>query len=377
VLDVERLVEQAVATTGLDDLGPPTWRPGLEALVASANDEARLSEVGELILAGQIGASLRNRLAVTDWHRRHPGLAGTAVERPVFILGLPRTGTTLLSYLLDADPAVRSLLRWEAFAAVPPPDPATAAHDPRVARAQAEMDALYAAAPAFKAIHYEAADGPTECVTLLGQDFRSVHYETMAYLPSYGAWHETCDMVPAYEWHRRVLQVLQSAWPGRWVLKSPCHNLALDALDTVYPDAVFVATHRDPVVVVASLASLVSVLSGLGTDHDFDRELGRRWLELAATMVERFEDARARLGPQRIFDLPYDELVGDPISAAARLYDWLGWELTAETRSRFSDYLERNPQGRFGRHDYDLARFGLTETQVTARFERCRDRLGR
>lgn len=368
MLDPDRLVEQAVAATGLDDFGAPSWREGLEALVASANDEARLSPVGELILASQIGASLRNRLAVTDWHHRHPDLAATPIERPVFILGLPRTGTTLLSHLLDADPQVRSLLRWEAFAAVPPPDPATMPDDPRVAAAQAEMDALYEAAPAFKAIHYESADGPTECVTLLGQDFRSVHFETMAHLPSYGAWHERCDMVPAYDWHRRVLQVLQSAWPGRWVLKSPCHNLALDALDTVYPDAVFVVTHRDPVVVVASLASLVSVLSGLGTDHDFDRERGRRWLELAALMVERFRTARARLGEQRFFDLPYDELVADPLRATARLYDWLGWELSADTRARFGSYLAHNPQGRFGRHDYDLARFGLSEEEVAVRF---------
>lgn len=369
MLEIDGLVERAVRETGFDDFGAPTWREGLEVLVASCNDDAELTEIGEIILGEQITASLRNRLVVTDWHRHHPEVGAAPIDRPVFILGLPRTGTTLLSYLLDSDPANRSLLRWEAFASAPPPDPSSWRDDPRLAKAHGEMDALYAASPEFKAIHYEAADGPTECVTVLGQEFRSVHYETLANLPTYGEWHLSCDMVPAYRWHRAVLQVLQASWPGRWVLKSPCHNLALEALDAVYPDAVFVATHRDPTTVVASLASLVSVLSGLGTDHDFDRYLGRRWLELCGLMIDRFMVARAQLGEDRFFDLSYAELVADPLTAAHRLYGWLGWDLPASTEAELAGYLQANPQGKHGRHDYDLARFGLSPAEVRARFQ--------
>ncbi|MEJ5253820.1 MAG: sulfotransferase [Acidimicrobiales bacterium] len=376
MLAVDELLASACAATGLDDLGDPSWQEGLEVLVASANDDARLTAMGEAIIAAQIGSSLTNRLRVVDWHRTHPEAADAPVDRPVFILGLPRTGTTLLSYLLDADPRNRSLLRWEAFAAVPPPDPAAVGSDPRVATARAEMDALYAAAPAFKAIHYEAADGPTECVTLLGQDFRSVHYETLANLPTYGEWHQSCDMEPAYRWHRRVLQTLQYAWPGRWVLKSPCHNLALDALDAVYPDARFVCTHRDPTEVVASLCSLVSVLSGLGTDHDFNAYIGRRWLDLTVAMIDRFLDFRDRVGEARFHDVDYRALAADPLAAAAGLYGWLGWPFDDAARTAMEAYVAANPRGRFGTHEYSLDPFGLTATQVSERFVPYRARFG-
>jgi hypothetical protein len=372
VQEADEIVQGAVDETGLDDFGPPTWREGLGRLVESLDTDAELTPVGELILSTQIRSSLENRLRVVEWRQLHPERI-RPVERPVFVLGLPRTGTTLLSYLLDADPANRSLLRWEAFRSVPPPDPATIATDPRLKLAADEMDALYATAPEFKAIHYEAADGPTECVTLLGQDFRSVHFETLANLPGYGRWHESCDMAPAYAWHRSVLQVLQVAWAGRWVLKSPCHNLALEALIAAYPDARFVATHRDPTSVIGSLASLVSVLTGLGTDHDFAHYIGDRWLDLSALMIDRFMAARARLGVHRFHDITYTDLVDDPLAAIARLYDWLGWELPPTTEERFRAYLDANPKGRFGRHEYDLARFGITSEEVADRFADYRD----
>ncbi len=375
MLSVEVLVETARTSTGLTDLGPDTWQEGLGELVSSLNDEARLNEMGELIMGAQIGMSLANRLRVVAWRAAHPEVSRKPIDAPVFILGLPRTGTTLLSYLLDADADNRSLLRCESFAATPPLDPATMADDPRVATAQAEMDALYAAAPEFKAIHFEAATGPTECVTVLGQDFRSVHFETLANVPSYGAWHEQCDMVPAYRWHRSVLEVLQRSWPGRWVLKSPCHNLSLDALDEVYPDARFVCTHRDPATVVGSLASLVSVLTGLGTDHDFDVYIGRRWLDLSTAMIDRFLAFRDGADPDRFVDIDYRALAADPFDTVADLYDRLGWPLTAEARSAMSAYVDANPKGRFGHHDYDLARFELDPAEVAERFATYRRRF--
>jgi hypothetical protein len=297
VIDATRLVAEARHTTGLDDLGAPSWTEGLDRLVDSLQTDAQLNEMGEIILSAQVKRSLVTRLEVEHWHLTHPHLADRPVTGPVFIVGLPRTGTTLLSYLLDADPANRSLLRGEAFAAVPPLTTATLRSDPRIGRADAEQEGLYQAAPAFKAIHHETGAGPTECITLLGQDFRSAHWETMANIPRYGDWHLACDMEPAYRWHRRVLQVLQSDAPGRWCLKSPMHNLALESLVAVYPDARFIVTHRDPAVVLASLCRLVSILSGLGTDHDFDAYIGQRWLELTRRLVDRALGFRGWAGP--------------------------------------------------------------------------------
>jgi hypothetical protein len=369
------LVEGARAARRLDDLGAPTWREGLERLVDSLRSDARLNATGELIMGAQITRSLTNRLDVEHWHQTHPALAHRAVERPLFIVGLPRTGTTLLSYLLDADPANRSLLRGEAFASVPPLTAATLRTDPRIAQADEEQEALYQAAPEFKAIHHETGAGPTECITLLGQDFRSVHWETMANIPTYGTWALSCDMRPAYRWHERVLQVLQSEAPGRWCLKSPLHNLALDALVSVYPDARFVVTHRDPATVVASLCRLVSVLSGLGTDHDFDAYIGQRWLELLGRSVDDAMAFRRRQGDDRFLDLPYALLTDEPLAAVASIYTWMGWPFDVTAEEAMRAYIDANPKGRHGTHRYALDDFALSPRQVDDRFTAYRDRF--
>lgn len=367
MLIAEELIDRAIVGAGANDMGPPTWQEGLEALVASANHEAQLNELGEATLSSQVTSSIANRLGVVRWHAEHPEIAAAPVDAPVFILGLPRCGTTLLSYLLDRDPANRSLLRGECFASTPPPESATLRTHAGVLTAQAEMDALYALLPEFKAIHYEQGDGPTECITVLGQDFRSVHFETLANLPGYSAWHLACDMVPAYELHRRVLEVLQWRAPGRWVVKSPCHNLALDALVTVYPDARFVVPHRDPTVAVGSLASLVSVLAGIGSHADWDAYIGDQWLELCGLMLDRHLDFRRRHGDARFFDLGFDALTGDAMVEIERLYAWLGWELTGDVDAAMRAYLAEAPAGRFGTHTYDLARFGLTADRIRDR----------
>jgi hypothetical protein len=367
VLIAEELIDRAIGRAGSSDTGPATWQEGLDALVASANQEAQLNAMGEATIAAQVTSSIANRLGIVQWHAAHPEIATIPVEAPVFILGLPRCGTTLLSYLLDRDPANRSLLRGECFASTPPPETANLRTHAGVVSAQAEMDALYSLLPEFKAIHYEQGDGPTECITLLGQDFRSVHFETMANLPGYSAWHLSCDMVPAYDYHRRALEVLQWRAPGRWVVKSPCHNLALDALVQVYPDARFVVPHRDPTVAVASMASLVSALAGLGSDADWDAYIGDQWLELCGLMLDRHLDFRCRHGDDRFFDLSFDVLVGDTLSEVDRLYAWLGWELTRPAETAMRAYLAEAPAGRFGTHHYDLDRFGLTADRIRDR----------
>ena len=184
-MDADAFVVEARATTGLDDFGGDSYREGLDLLVASITSDAQLSEVGELAVSAQITSNLVNRLRIVDWVRTHPEIADAPVDRPRFVLGLPRTGTTLLSYLLDCDPATRSLLRWEAMDPIPPPAPATFTTDPRIAAAEESSAMLDLLNPGFKAIHYEPADGPTECVTLFAQDFKSLLWETVVNVPAY------------------------------------------------------------------------------------------------------------------------------------------------------------------------------------------------
>jgi hypothetical protein len=372
----DELVEAASVQGGLKDVGADTFREGLEQLVASLDDEAQLSDIGRVALESQIVTNLVNRLKVTDWVSRHPAVRDERIERPVFILGLPRTGTTLLSYLLAQDAASRSLMRWEAMSSVPPPHRDAFDSDPRIAEARDGQVMLDALNPGFKAIHYEAPDGPTECVAVFSQDFKSVLWETVANVPSYGEWLNRADYTSAYAYHRQVLQLLQSDAPGRWMLKSPGHCLALDALLATYPDASFIVTHRDPIAVVASTCSLVNSLSGTFSDADHREYVAQHWPAVLVEMTRRVDDFRDRHPDLdgRFFDLPYDQLVADPVAAARRIYDHMGTELTADVESAMAAYAADNRQGKYGRHSYTLDELGLDRGQLDEQFAAYRAR---
>jgi sulfotransferase family protein len=330
-------------------------------------------------LESQIVGNLVNRLQVVDWIGSHPEVVNERIERPLFVLGLPRTGTTLLSYLLDADPARRSLMRWEAMSAVPPPEAATFATDPRIDAARESQAMLDAINPAFKAIHYEAPDGPTECVAILSQEFKSLLWETEANVPSYGAWLLECDYASAYAYHRRELQLLQSRAPGRWALKSPGHCFGLDALIAEYPDARFVMTHRDPVVVCASVCSLVRCLSGTFTDADHGDYINRHWPDVMAEAVRRvmeFRAARHHDAEGAFFDLAYEDLVADPVGSVRKAYAHFGDELSPAAEAAMQDYAAANPKGTHGSHRYDLDGLGLDGGALRERFSEYEQHYG-
>ena len=376
-MDADALVAAACAATGLDDFGGDSYREGLALLVDSITRDAGLHEVGELAVSAQVTSSLANRLRIVDWARRHPEVADAPVTRPRFVLGLPRTGTTLLSYLLDCDPGTRSLLRWEAMDPVPPPEAATFTTDRRIAAAAESAAMLDALNPGFKAIHYEAPDGPTECVTLFAHDFKSLLWETVVNVPAYGEWLlDGCDYTSAYAYHRRALQVLQSRAPGRWALKSPAHCFGLDALVAEYPDAELVMTHRDPFEVCASLCSLVTSLSGTFSDADHRAYIVRHWVDVAAEAVERVVRFRDRNGDDRFVDVRYDDLLADPVGAVRAIYGHGGDELTDGTARAMAEYAAANRQGTHGTHRYDPADYGLDRTAIDARFAEYRTRFG-
>ncbi len=373
---VPDLLDAASGQTGLDDFGDPSFREGLGVYVSSVTDEADLSEVGELAVEAQIVGNLANRLQVVDWTNRHPELAAGAIERPVFIVGLPRTGTTFLSYLLDLDPSHRSLMRWEAQTSVPPPRLETFTSDPRIAATRDSQDMLDMINPEFKAIHYEAPDGPTECISVTAQEFKSVMWETVANVPSYGAWLRQVDYGSAYRYHKIVLQLLQSEAPGRWMLKSPAHGFALETLLKTYPDVRFVATHRDPTTIVASTCSLAACLSGTFSDVDHGDYIARRWTESVVDMLTRVEALRAS-DPSvdaRFVDLRYVDLVADPVASIRRVYEHIGSELSPSTEAAAAAYAADNRQGKYGRHSYSLGELGLDGAELRDRFATYRER---
>lgn len=371
---VDPLLAQASELTGgLADFGDGSFRDGLEIFLQSGANEGQLTEIGKAALEGMALSNLVNRLNVVEWHRTHPALATSRIDSPIFLIGLPRTGTTALSHLLSVDPANRSLLGWEINQSVPPPTTATYRTDPRFVAAMEAPDMLGMINPEFKAIHHDPPNMPLECATVLGQHFSSLHLSTTFNLPSYMDWIRTNDHTQAYEWHRTVLQVLQSQCPGQWQLKSPVHLIDPSAIAAVYPDARFVLTHRDPVNVIASVCSLVRSLAGTFTSADWQDYIRQTWPEVVGSLLDNqnaFRDSQIAAGRGDAFvDVAYSDLVGDPITTIASLYEQLGENFSTEAESAMRAHSAEHKKDRFGSHSYSLEEWGLDRDALTERVQ--------
>ncbi len=377
-LDAATMVAEAETDAGTDDWGEPSgyWREGLDVLVDALESEARLSETGRMAMGVRLGQYLRNRLAVVDWRAGHGDELDVAIEGPLIITGLPRTGTTALSNLLAADPATRSLRVWESGSPVPPPEAATQHDDDRIAATQAGLDIFEQMVPAMKAMHHDTATSTAESIDLLGMSFHTHHFAGMADVASYDQWWLECDMVPAYRFHREVLEMLGSRCPPRrWHLKNPPDLFCLEAVAAVYPEARFVWTHRHPADVLASVASLVATVQTLVTDDVDAHGVGAHQLDLWATAVERGMGWRAD-HPDRFVDVAMVDIVSRPVEAVAGIYDAAGWELTADAEQAMATWAEANALGRHGEHRPDPAEFGLDPARITERFVEYVDRFG-
>lgn len=375
MLAVDALVDAARERTGLDDLGPDTWQEGLDVLVASLHEEANLNDLGVAAMTDQLVGNLANRLLVEQAYAEHPEIDDQEIVAPLFGLGLPRTGSTALSYLLAQDPARRSLRVWEAGAPCPPPETATERTDPRIAAAQAGIDMTNELFPGFAGMLPTEADGPQECLLPMALDFRSRMFEGMVPVPGYSTWLLDADLEPAYRYHRRVLKLLQ--WrcpPERWWLKSPAHMLSIDALDAVYPDARFVVTHRDVAKVLPSVCALYATFARVLADDVGPLAIGARNTATWRTGLERLLAFRDRGNEGRFVDLAFADVQRDPLGQVARLYDALGDELTDEARDRMAAWWAGTE--RSGPGSYDGAEFGLDPAALAEGFAFYHDRFG-
>ncbi len=376
MLDADRLIDVATEETGLTDFGGSSWREGLDRLVSSLNSEADLTDGGEEILALRFGMLLSNRLRIVDTFADHPEIADEEIVGPLVIIGLPRTGTTALSNLLAADPQIRSVRLWESSDPVPPPEAATQDSDPRIDAARVGLDLMYEIFPKMRSLHFQAADGPTECQDLLGMEFRTEHFGGMARVPAYSEWVVDCDMSSAYRFHRQVLQLLQWHCPPRfWHLKTPVHMLALDDLLAEYPDAKFLWTHRDPATVLGSVCSLISYTRSWVSDRDDAEELGRRQLALWSEAIERAMEFRSRIGEESFVDIDFASLQSDPVGAVCAAYGQLGIE-AGDGRRQLERWAAAHPPGAHGTHEFALDEFGLDEPTVRESFSAYLDRFG-
>jgi hypothetical protein len=374
-LVADDVVAEACEQTGLDDFGPDGFRDGLAVLCGSINDEAQLNELGDAAVRSTVVNSLGNRLRVFDWIRRHPEITDERIEAPIVVIGMFRAGTTFLSQLLDQDTHNRALLRWEANDSAPPPSLANFRSGPRVDAARLSNDMLEDLNPRMKAIHHEDAAGATECIAVMSQDFKSLSWEAITNVPAYSRWLLATDHHSAYEYHRSTLQVLQSGGVrGQWTLKSPHHAIALDALTAVYPDVRLVLLHRDPVVLCASVCSLITTLSGTFTDADHTAYVAAHWTAMLEESVKRIDAFRAANPQHPIVDVQYADLVHDPVRTVEDLYAACGADLDESARDGIASYVNAHPKDKFGTHGYDLAEFGLDAGKLAERFAEYVDR---
>ena len=369
-LHAQRMLDRAERVSGFT-LSDPNPREGLNALVRSLESEARLSLFGRFAMRSALQRAADARHRVERAFAEHPEIGDEPIRDPVFIVGAPRSGTTILHALLHLDRDHRAPLSWECLLPYPAPAPADHAANPRIDTVRREFDWIFRLVPDFRKKHYMEADSPQECLAITALNFTSFQFLAQAYLPSYHAWFVDADQEENLRWHRRFLQFLQSGGVRRprWLLKSPVHLMRLCELFAVYPDARVIVTHRHPERIVPSTASLVSSMRSLYSDHEDMGRTGGEQLRIWADYFDRFLRDRGRLdGKARVVDVQFDDFVRDQMAVVESIYERFGWHLRTEDRARMEGFLREEPQGKHGVHEYSLAQIGVTPAEIERRF---------
>jgi hypothetical protein len=367
IFEFDELLDEARRRTGLSRFGSDAFHEPLRRLLESVDHESRLTAAGLASFREVLLHALVNRLQVEDWYHRHPEIDDRSIVAPVFIVGFPRTGSTLLSYLLALDPNTRMIRQWESEQPCPPPEAGSDA-DPRIAASEARHAAFFAAMPALAAmVPYGGASGPVECYELFYMTFQYAHYDMFVHCPSYTEWFYDAarDHHEAYRYHERVLKLLQ--WrhpPRRWVLKMPSHSLLIDTLNRKYPDARFIMTHRDPVKVLPSVTNLNLTVRRVHLEDPHPGWFGEQLVQAWDKAMQRLLEFRVR-NEHRFFDVYHGRQLADSQSQMRALYDWLAWPLPERYVAEVETWRSRHPRSD---NRYDIQDFGLDEASIRHRF---------
>lgn len=357
-LRFDKLLQQARANTGLQDFGEGDFEEPLRLLLDGLENEARLSVLGRMIARSDLLRTLQNRLGMVALLQRHPEIEEQPVERPLFVVGPPRSGTTIFHDLLAMDRDNRVPLAWEASYPLPPPESATCDSDPRIARVQADLDRVDGLLPEFKTMHPMGAQRAQECVSLVAHDFTSLIYYVQFNVPTYDNWVCANHMHSAFKWHRRMLQILQWKCPGRrWALKSPQHLWHLEFVHREYPDALFVQTHRDPVKTLISMSNLAATLQSLASEH---ADLPTIAAHYATALAQGYNNTVAyrqsgKLPAAQVVDLYFRDFLQDQIGTVRQAYEHFGLALSDSTARDMQTFLDDNPADKHGKHAYRMA----------------------
>ncbi len=365
--DMHELLQKAQQSAGSNDFGDPWFRQPLAVLLQSLEEEANLHEAGAFVAMKQCEKVLEDRLRAQQWFERHPEILGRPLRSSVFIVGPMRSGTTRLHRLLAADRRFAHMRSFETISPVPHPGFTHGGHDPRITLARRVRKVADLANPHTLAIHPTGPMQPEEELGLLVNSFWGMKHEAQWHVPGYGRWCEAQDATPAYRQMARLLQLIgwsqQTSSLKPWVLKTPQHMLDLDALLKVFPDARFIFTHRDPLRVVASSASLAWNQTCIYSDHADPHRVGREWLRKTRLQVDRMQSARRQIAPDRVIDVHYEDMDADWRSAMSGIYDFLDLDIEPAQPAMVGYYnsataMKRKP------HRYSLTEFGLSEDTV-------------
>jgi Sulfotransferase family len=356
-LQPAELLETAMRNTGLSDFGEGPWREGFEVLVQALQAEAELNLFGRLMTRSDLLVWLEERLQIEEAFHRNPEIDAETIEAPVFIVGQPRSGTSILFELLSQDPQFGAPANWEILFPCPPPEAATWHSDPRIAKAQHLLTQWHRVAPTFLAMHELGATIPNECKVAMNCSFVTDNLTGVFQVPSYYAWLMQADLTYPYTYYRRMLKLLQWRNPRRhWLLKSPSHLWSLPTLFEIFPDARVVYTHRDPILTRASVTDLLGTIYWMRSDKPFDTAAFERALQpeaIAAGMNLVIDQIEAGEIPRaQIHDFQFADLMASPLEAVRSLYQRAGLAWAADAQARMQTYLAQKPRGRSGEHRY-------------------------
>jgi hypothetical protein len=372
------LIQQAQKNTGLQNFGDESFRIGLEKLTEELRAQAGLSQVGRVVAYFNLLDHLTVRLRMIEYRENRPEVSQQRIQRPLFILGLPRTATTILYELIAQDPSLRSPSTWEVSKPFPPARKASYQSDKRIRSVDKQLAVNEKLCPAFNSIHAIGAKLPQECVYLLASNFISEQFGYMYNIPEYRAWALEQDMTASYAWHANFLQHLQVDYAGEgWVLKTPAHLAYLKYLLAQYPDAAIVWTHRRPVDAIASFSSLLSTLRGGFSDTIDPKAIGEHELRHFSKIVASGMEQRSEFDQGQFFDVGFSAICSDPLSVIGDIYDYFDMHLSDEAESRMREYLQRHPRGLYGEHQYTHGEFGLEDSHESEMYAQYLSQYGR
>ncbi len=372
--DEASLLAEARANTGLDDFGDDAFREPLGVLLKSLREEAATNELGRTVMRARVLESLETRLKIEGWIARHPEILDEEITAPLVVIGLMRTGTTMLQRIIATDPRNHACMWWETRFPAPHPDTDWSRPDPRIPIAEAEVAAILEADPRQASIHPWDACAPDEEIMLLEHSFYSHVPEAFVNIPTYRAWLNEQDWTPAYHYLRRLLQSLQ--WQKRkrgnvrerWVLKTPGHLGYIDTLFEVFPGARVIQTHRDPIDTVPSAASMNYAMWALYSDVARAEDAGAQWQERLAWGTLRAMESRKRYAGDRFVDIWFRDALKNPIGEIERAYGVFGIEMTEAARAAMEQWRVDNPREKRPPHEYSLTEYGLSEEGIKRLF---------